>query len=136
MPQVRNTHFDREAGIPLKQQAVLFRTASHSAMLEIELNRRNIPFMKFGGLKFIEAVHVKDLLAVLRWAENPSDRVTGFRVLQLLDGIGPSTAGRVLDRMAGRTPRDALLTVRPPAKAAEGWRALLALMLALDGRPL
>jgi DNA helicase-2/ATP-dependent DNA helicase PcrA len=103
-------------------------------MLEIELNRRNIPFVKFGGLKFVEAAHVKDLLAILRWAENPSDRVTGFRVLQLLDGIGPSTAGKVLDRMAGRTPLDALLTVAPPARAAEGWRALLALMQRLHGR--
>ena len=76
---------------------MLFRTSHHSAMLEIELTRRNIPFVKFGGLKFIEAAHVKDVLAVLRWAENPTDRVTGFRVLQLLDGIGPATAGKVLD---------------------------------------
>ena len=80
---------------------MLFRTAHHSAMLEIELTRRNIPFVKFGGLKFIEAAHVKDMLAVLRWAENPADRVTGFRVLQLLDGIGPATAGKALDRMGG-----------------------------------
>ena len=93
---------NREAGMALKEQAVLFRTAHHSAMLEIELTRRNIPFVKFGGLKFIEAAHVKDMLAVLRWAENPADRVTGFRVLQLLDGIGPATAGKVLDRMGGR----------------------------------
>ena len=89
---------NREAGTTLKEQAVLFRTSHHSALLEIELNRRNIPFVKFGGLKFIEAAHVKDVLAVLRWAENPSDRVTGFRVLQLLDGIGPATAGKVLER--------------------------------------
>ena len=78
----------------LKEQAVLFRTSHHSAMLEIELTRRNIPFVKFGGLKFIEAAHVKDMLAVLRWAENPADRVTGFRVVQLLEGIGPATAGQ------------------------------------------
>ena len=84
---------------------MLFRTAHHSAMLEIELARRNIPFVKFGGLKFIEAAHVKDVLAVLRWAENPADRVAGFRVLQLLDGIGPATAGKVLDRMGGRSMR-------------------------------
>jgi hypothetical protein len=93
---------NREAGVALKEQAVLFRTAHHSAMLEIELTRRNIPFVKFGGLKFIEAAHVKDMLSVLRWAENPADRVTGFRVLQLLDGIGPATAGKVLDRISGR----------------------------------
>ena len=119
---------NREAGVPLKEQAVLFRTASHSAMLEIELTRRNIPFVKFGGLKFIEAAHVKDLLAVLRWAENPSDRVTGFRVVQLLEGVGPSTAGKVLDSMAGRSPMDALALFRPPAKAIDQWRDLVVLM--------
>ena len=86
----------REAGTPLKAQAVLFRPSSHSASLEIELTRRNIPFVKFGGLKFLEAAHVKDLLAILRFAENPRDRVAGFRVLQLLPGIGPSTAEDIL----------------------------------------
>jgi DNA helicase-2/ATP-dependent DNA helicase PcrA len=119
---------NREAGIPLKEQAVLFRTAHHSVMLEIELARRNIPFVKFGGLKFIEAAHVKDMLSVLRWAENPADRVTGFRVLQLIDGIGPAIAGKVLDRMGGRSATDALATFSPPAKAAEQWRDLVALM--------
>lgn len=118
----------REAGTPLKEQAVLFRTAHHSAMLEIELTRRNIPFVKFGGLKFIEAAHVKDLVAVLRWAENPSDRVAGFRVIQMLDGVGPAFAGRVLDRMAGRDPIDALATYPAPAKVAEQWRDLVALV--------
>jgi DNA helicase II / ATP-dependent DNA helicase PcrA len=91
---------NREEGVPLKEQAVLFRTSQHSAVLEIELSRRNIPFVKFGGLKFLEAAHVKDLLAVLRWAENPLDRVTAFRVLQLLPGIGPGTAGRLLARIS------------------------------------
>jgi DNA helicase-2/ATP-dependent DNA helicase PcrA len=119
---------NREAGVALKEQAVLFRTSHHSAMLEIELTRRNIPFVKFGGLKFIEAAHVKDMLAVLRWAENPADRVTGFRVIQLLDGIGPAIAGRVLDRMAGRSVIDALATFHPPAKAVDQWRDLVALM--------
>jgi DNA helicase-2/ATP-dependent DNA helicase PcrA len=125
---------NREAGIALKEQAVLFRTAHHSAMLEIELARRNIPFVKFGGLKFIEAAHVKDMLAVLRWAENPADRVTGFRVVQLIDGIGPATAGKVLDRLAGRSAIDALATFQPPAKAAEAWRDLVTLMRQLDGQ--
>ncbi len=119
---------NREAGTPLKEQAVLFRTAHHSALLEIELTRRNIPFVKFGGLKFIEAAHVKDVLAALRWAENPADRVSGFRVLQLIDGIGPATAGKILDRMAVRWPADALTTVQPPAKAADAWPDLVALM--------
>jgi len=124
---------NREAGIPLKEQAVLFRTAHHSTMLEIELARRNIPFVKFGGLKFIEAAHVKDMLSVLRWAENPADRVTGFRVLQLIDGIGPAIAGKVLDRMGGRSAIDALATFSPPAKAAEQWRDLVPLMQDLNG---
>src|ERR1700722_420850 len=93
---------NREGGTDLKQQAVLFRTSSHSGPLEIELPRRNIPFVKFGGLKFLDAAHVKDLLALLRFVENPRDRVAGFRVLQLLPGVGPSSAQRVLDLMAGR----------------------------------
>jgi DNA helicase-2/ATP-dependent DNA helicase PcrA len=123
---------NREAGTPLKEQAVLFRTAHHSALLEIELTRRNIPFVKFGGLKFIEAAHVKDMLAVLRWAENPSDRVTGFRVLQLLDGVGPSTAAKVLDRMAGASaPVETLAAFRAPAKAGRSWTDLAALMRGL-----
>lgn len=125
---------NREAGMTLKDQAVLFRTASHSAMLEIELNRRNIPFVKFGGLKFIEAAHVKDILSILRWAENVADRVTGFRVLQMLDGIGPTIAAKALDRMAGRDPFDALATFTPPARATEHWRALLTLMQPLTSR--
>ena len=91
---------NREAGIALKSQAVLFRASHHAAMLEIELTRRNIPFVKFGGLKFLDSAHVKDVLACLRWAENPRDRVAGFRVLQLLPGIGPSAAGRLLDQVA------------------------------------
>jgi len=121
----------REAGLALKEQAVLFRTSHHSAMLEVELARRNIPFVKFGGLRFIEAAHVKDVLAVLRWAENPGDRVTAFRVLQLLDGVGPATAGKALDRIAGRSMVDALAAFAPPARAREHWRALVDLMRAL-----
>ena len=119
---------NREAGVPLKEQAVLFRTSHHSAVLEIELSRRNIPFVKFGGLKFLEAAHIKDLLAVLRWAENPLDRMTGFRVLQLLPGIGPGTAGKLLDRFGGRSPVQLLSMFKPPARAAEDWPALTLLM--------
>ena len=87
----------REAGILLHHQAVLMRTAHHSDLLEIELGRRNIPFVKYGGLKFLEAAHVKDLICILRWAENPRDDIAGFRVLQLLPGIGPSHARGILD---------------------------------------
>src|SRR3954447_15660397 len=114
----------REAGIPLKAQAVLFRAAHHSAELEIELVRRNIPFVKFGGLRFLEAAHVKDVLSVLRLAENPKDRVAAFRVLQLLPGIGPTTAGRLLDRI-GQGPElcAALRGFRLPAAAQADWPA-------------
>src|SRR6516162_6631349 len=90
----------REGGIDLRRQSVLFRTAHHSAALEIELARRNIPFVKYGGLKFFEAAHVKDVLCVLRWAENPRDAVAGFRILQLLPGIGPSMARKVIAQLS------------------------------------
>src|SRR6266446_37297 len=96
---------NRERGILLKTQAVLFRASHHSAPLEIELTRRSIPFVKFGGLKFLEAAHIKDVLAFLRWAENARDRVAGFRVIQLLPGAGPATAARILDRVARPNPR-------------------------------
>ena len=78
----------REAGIPLRRQAVLFRTGTHSDVLEVELAKRKIPFQKYGGLKFLEAAHVKDLLAVLRWADNPRNQVAAFRVLQFMPGHG------------------------------------------------
>ncbi len=104
----------REASIALKSQAVLFRASSHSAVLELELVRRNIPYVKFGGLKFLEAAHVKDVLAFLRLLQNPRDRVAGFRVLQLLPGVGPKTASRVLDAMANADPADVLGEATPP----------------------
>ena len=116
----------REASIPLKTQAVLFRASHHSAQLEIELIRRNIPFVKFGGLKFLEAAHIKDVLAFLRWAENPRDRVAGFRVVQILPGVGPVTAARLLDRIVDAA--DVLQAVRdfvPPAAAAESWSSFI-----------
>jgi DNA helicase-2/ATP-dependent DNA helicase PcrA len=114
----------REAAVPLKQQAVLFRASHHSGPLEIELTRRNIPFVKFGGLKFLEAAHIKDVLALLRWAENPRDRVSGFRVIQLLPGAGPVTAARLLDRLAeASSGMEALTHFRPPGACAEDWPA-------------
>jgi len=112
----------REAGIPLKAQAVLFRASQHSASLEVELTRRNIPFVKFGGLKFLEAAHIKDVLAVLRWTQNACDRVAGFRVAQLLPGVGPSSAARLLDCIAENAdPVRALSEFKPPAAAARHW---------------
>jgi DNA helicase-2/ATP-dependent DNA helicase PcrA len=112
----------REAGVRLKSQAVLFRASHHSAALEIELSRRNIPFVKFGGLKFLEAAHIKDVLAVLRWAQNMRDRVSGFRIAQLLPGIGPSSAARLLDHLAeAADPYDSLNHFKPPPATAEHW---------------
>lgn len=125
----------RESGIPLRQQAVLFRAAHHSATLEIELVRRNIPFVKYGGLRFLDAAHVKDALAVLRWIENPRDRVAGFRVLQLLPGVGPKTAAHVLDLVARATEvKLALDEVRMPAAAAAAWQDFRALVETLHDR--
>jgi DNA helicase-2/ATP-dependent DNA helicase PcrA len=118
----------REAGVALKRQAVLFRTSHHSARLEIELARRNIPFVKYGGLRFLEAAHVKDVLSLLRWAENPRDEVAGFRVLQLLPGIGPATARKALDLAVARRSAAALAEFRPPAAAAADWPAFAALL--------
>jgi DNA helicase-2/ATP-dependent DNA helicase PcrA len=92
----------REEGVPLKEQAVLFRAAHHSDHLEVELTRRNIPFVKYGGLKFMEAAHVKDTLAIMRVLENPHDEVAWFRVLQLPDGMGPATARRLMDAIGVR----------------------------------
>ncbi|HVF08647.1 MAG TPA: ATP-dependent helicase [Actinomycetota bacterium] len=92
----------REQGVPLKEQAVLFRAAHHSDHLEVELTRRNIPFVKYGGLKFMEAAHVKDTLAILRVLENPHDEVAWFRVLQLPDGMGPASARRLMEAIGVR----------------------------------
>ncbi|WP_248305134.1 ATP-dependent helicase [Devosia sp. 1566] len=125
----------REGGVLLKQQAVLFRTSSHSGPLEIELTRRNIPFVKFGGLKFLDAAHIKDLLALLRWVENPRDRVAGFRVLQLLPGIGPAAAGKVLDALAtGPDPVWALGEIPQPPRSGQGWKELVELVTRLSRR--
>jgi DNA helicase-2/ATP-dependent DNA helicase PcrA len=108
----------REQGVPLRKQAVLFRTGHHSDLLELELTRRNIPFVKYGGLKFLESAHIKDVLAVMRVLENPRDEVSWFRILQLLDGIGPAGARGVMHAIGVRdSPRDplrCLLDTPPP----------------------
>jgi DNA helicase-2/ATP-dependent DNA helicase PcrA len=92
----------REQGVPLRRQAVLFRTGHHSDVLELELTRRNIPFVKYGGLKFLESAHIKDALAILRVLDNPRDEVSWFRVLQLLDGVGPAGARSIMDALGVR----------------------------------
>ncbi|WP_286265859.1 ATP-dependent helicase [Thalassotalea atypica] len=90
----------RERGIELKKQAVLFRSSYHSDRLELELTRRNIPYVKHGGLKFLEAAHVKDLLSILRWADNPKHKISAFRLLKLLPSIGPKTAEKIIHHLS------------------------------------
>ncbi|MGF7056229.1 DNA helicase-2/ATP-dependent DNA helicase PcrA [Bosea sp. OAE752] len=118
---------NREGGSTLKQQAVLFRASHHSGPLEIELTRRNIPFVKFGGLKFLDSAHIKDLLALLRFVENPRDRVSGFRLLQLLPGVGPTSAQRVLEHVArASVPLEALENAPAPPRAGDDWASFVA----------
>jgi DNA helicase II / ATP-dependent DNA helicase PcrA len=124
---------NREAGAALKQQAVLFRASHHGGPLEVELTRRNIPFIKFGGLKFLDSAHVKDMLAVLRFAQNPRDRVAGFRLMQLIPGVGPSSAQRVLDVMADQAdPLSALSGIPAPPRSGENWNAFVDMLQRLQ----
>jgi DNA helicase II / ATP-dependent DNA helicase PcrA len=133
----------REQGTPLHLQAVLFRSSHHSDLLELELARRNIPFVKYGGLKFLESAHVKDLLALLRILENPRDEVSWFRVLQMLDGIGPAGARSIIAAIGVRDSDAALKRlldqpppVPPAARAAlDDLRAALGDCLAAAGPP-
>jgi DNA helicase-2/ATP-dependent DNA helicase PcrA len=122
----------RERGVELRRQAVLFRNADHSDVLELELMRRNIPFVKYGGLKFLEAAHVKDLLALLRWADNPRNRIAAFRVLQLLPGMGPANAQRACEAFEAAGHSWTALALHPvPAATREAWAPLTALMGAI-----
>ncbi|MFT3666660.1 ATP-dependent helicase [Piscinibacter sp.] len=126
----------REGGLRLRQQAVLFRAGHHAAALELELTRRGIPFVKYGGLRFLEAAHVKDLLSVLRWVQNPRGRLAGFRVATLIPGLGPASARRLLDALAGAEDAPAALRgFKPPSAAASGWRDWLAAHAALAQAP-
>ena len=123
---------NRETGMTLKQQAVLFRASHHSGPLEVELTRRNIPFVKFGGLKFLDSAHVKDMLAALRFAQNPRDRVAGFRLMQLIPGIGPQTAGKILDAIAtDPEPLAALQEIPAPPRSGADWPAFVEMLAAV-----
>ncbi len=118
-----------EQGTPLRRQAVLFRASSHSAALEIALAKRDIPFHKYGGLKFLEAAHVKDFVAILRITENPRDEMAWFRVLNLLDGVGPATAGAVFERLdSAGFSLDALKSLPLPSPADREVAALAGLI--------
>lgn len=124
---------NRELGMALKDQAVLFRGSHHSDRLELELVRRNIPYVKYGGLKFLEAAHVKDLLSVLKWAENPKNEVAAFRVLKLLPGMGPANASRCFEHVVlAEHLFSSLREFRPPAASAEEWPAFCALLESLS----
>ena len=122
----------RETGIALKSQAVLFRAAQHSAALELELARRDIPFVKYGGLRFLDSAHVKDVLALLRFAANPRGERAGLRALQLVPGIGPASAARLMAQMASAAdPGAALLSFQPMASNASGWHDFADMFAAL-----
>ncbi len=118
-----------EAGVPLRRQAVLVRTAHWSDMLEVEMTRRNLPYRKFGGLKFLEAAHVKDLLALLRLLENPRDQISWLRVLNLLPGVGGATANGVLRFLAANNHDVRALAHCPVPPAAREQFRLLCLLL-------
>jgi DNA helicase-2/ATP-dependent DNA helicase PcrA len=124
---------NRELGMQLKEQAVLFRGSHHSDRLELELVRRNIPYVKYGGLKFLEAAHVKDLLSVLKWAENPKNEVAAFRVLKLLPGMGPANATRCFEHLViGDYLFSVLRSFRSPDACSEEWPAFCELLESLS----
>ncbi len=125
----------REQGMELRAQAVLARTSHDSDLLELELTRRRIPFHKYGGLRYLEAAHVKDFVAALRLVDNGADDVAWFRVLQLVEGVGPVSARKLIAAMgggaatrggaatAGGAGRDGPLAARRPPRGETGGRA-------------
>lgn len=127
----------RAEGVPLKEQAVLFRAAYHSLALETELMRKKIPFVKYGGLKFAESAHVKDLLAYLRLAENVRDSVAALRVLLLMPGIGPKKAAQCMQLLElSSTGLSVLGQAKPPSASAGRWSPLVKLLVDLEqGKP-
>jgi DNA helicase II / ATP-dependent DNA helicase PcrA len=125
----------REAGVALRRQAVLFRSSSHSDVLEVELTRRKVPFVKYGGLRFLDSAHIKDLLGVLRWADNPRNTLAAFRTLQLLPNMGPVSARAVLEHLqANAFAFASLRALVPPRVPEREWQQFLELMQTL-GNP-
>ncbi len=102
-----------EQGTALHDQAVLFRAGSHSAALELALMKKEIPFHKWGGLKFLEAAHVKDFISIVRLLENPRDEIAWFRVLQLYEGVGPVAAATVYEHIAAQQFNAATIAEAP-----------------------
>ncbi|MBN1910685.1 MAG: ATP-dependent helicase [Pirellulales bacterium] len=129
---IRRVLEHRESGVDLRRQAVLFRASHHSMTLEAELSRRNIPFHKYGGLKFVETAHIKDLMAFLRLAENPLDQVAGARLLPLLPGIGPGRARSLMERLhASGGDFSVWRKWKPPEACHKRWPAMVELLAGL-----
>ena len=124
----------REANVPLRRQAVLFRNGTHSDLLEIELVKRKIPFVKYGGLRFLEAAHVKDVMSILRWADNSQNDLSAFRAVQLLPGMGPANARKAIEHFAaaGRA-FSSLRSFEPPSEAKLPWMRLCVLLENITG---
>jgi DNA helicase-2/ATP-dependent DNA helicase PcrA len=119
----------REVGGSLRRHAVLFRSSHHSDVLEVELTRRNIPYVKYGGLKFLEAAHIKDMLSILRWADNPRNAVAGFRVLKLVAGIGPANAKAALEHFEAQACAfKSLASYDAPQAARMEWKRFCAFL--------
>jgi len=123
----------RERQVSLQQIAILFRAGFHSFDLEIELGRENIPFVKYGGFKFVESAHIKDVLAHLKVMVNPVDRVSWYRILLLIDKIGPKTAQDIYDAIQIEgSGYSGFLSIHPKSRNTAGVENLKALMSTLD----
>jgi len=126
-----------DKGIPLQQIAVLFRASFHSFDLEIELSRNGIPFIKVGGFKFIEAAHIKDVLAHLRVLFNPLDRISWYRILLLLDNIGPKTAMDIYEKiLAEKAGYTGIFAIKPKSRRSRNIVRLKELFSAIDSKPM
>ena len=127
---IKKILLERESGVQLRQQAILFRSSHHSDTLEVELLRHDIPYHKYGGLKFLEAAHVKDFISIIRWTSNPKHRVSGFRILKLIPGIGPSIASKALDFLElNQFDFTAFESFIPPSSVQEFWDKLVRVLI-------
>jgi DNA helicase-2/ATP-dependent DNA helicase PcrA len=118
----------RRAGVPLREQAVLFREAEHSLELEQELRRRNIPFRKHGGRHFQESPSVQKVLTVLRWCENPRNTIAGIKTVRNIPGIGTTSAARLVERLEGKVNASRLRQINVPRTARCEWQGLIKLV--------
>ena len=114
-----------EDGQALREQAVLMRAAGHSRELEVELAYRRVPYVKYGGLRFIDTAHVKDFLAVLRLLANPADEVAWFRLLQLHSAIGKARARTLVPLLVGTDVDTGTVSAAAPARARTALTATL-----------